>query len=329
MMGVTIKGIGVADAKRIIKSSEIDHYLGIPEGTTEQKSGIKERRYVNDESAGELGVQAVTESLKDASLSISDIDCIISASGTMEQAIPYNGANLHRLLNIGRPIPTFDINMTCLSAVAAIDVANALILNNTYKNILIVSSEVASVGVDWSDTEVGGMFGDGAAAFILGQSKSLTQRILASHFETYSEGYDYCQIRGGGSLNHPSKFVDEGYAKYGLFEMQGKKAYRLTAQVMPAFFRKLLSKANLKLNDIDWVVPHQASYLALEHLKKRLNVPENKLINILNKKGNQIAASIPTALNELLKYREVKKGDKVLIIGTSAGLSLGGLILEL
>lgn len=328
-MSVTIKGIGVADPKRLVESSEIDHYLGVDEGTIESRTGIKQRRYASNESAGELGVKAIHNALQDAKFEISDIDCIISASGTMEQAIPYNGANIHRLLNINKPIPTFDINMTCLSAVAAINVANSLILSNTYNNILIVSSEIASVGLDWNDIEVGGMFGDGAAAMIFGKSIYSSQRILGSHFETHSEGYESCQIRGGGSLNHPSKVIDEDYSKYGLFEMHGKEAYRLTAKVMPKFLQKLLEKSNIQLDDVDWVVPHQASYLGLEHLKKRLKVPEHKLINILSEKGNQIASSIPTALYELLKHRTVKKGDKVLIIGTSAGLSLGGVIMEM
>ena len=329
MIGVTIKGIGIANPSRIVSSCEIDTFRGEPLGTTEIRTGIKQRRYSSNETAGELGVKAVKEALTHANFDLTDIDCIISASGTMEQAIPYNGANLHRLLGLKTPIPTFDINMTCLSAVAAINVANALIQNATYKNILLVSSEIASVGIDWNDSEVGGMFGDGAAAIIIGQSSNTSQRVLGSHFETHSEGYESCQIRGGGSTYHPSKIIDEDYKKYGLFEMHGKIAYRLTAKVMPAFLNKLLGKANVELNDIDWIVPHQASNLALEHLKKRLGVPEHKLINILSERGNQIAASIPTAMNELFKHRAIKSGDKVLIIGTSAGLSLGGLIMEL
>ncbi len=329
MKGVEIKGVGVASPERLVESVEIDRYLRIADGSTELRTGIRQREYVNDETAGELGVKAAYEALKDAGIDKSDLDCIISASGTMEQAIPYNGARLHKLLKLNNPTPAFDVNMTCLSAVAAIDVANSLILSGTYNNILVVSSEVASVGLDWNDLEVGGMFGDGAAALVIGKTENEKQRILASHFETYSEGYDFCQIRGGGSLMHPRNVKGEDYAKYGLFEMQGKDAYRLTAKVIPSFMTALLSKAGLQLTDVDWVVPHQASKLALEHLQKRLEVPKEKLINILSEKGNQIAASIPIALHELFKNRDVRAGDRVMIIGTSAGLSLGGIILEL
>ncbi len=328
MAGVSIKGIGISTPSKLVKSVDIDQYLGIKLGTTELKTGINSRYYVKNETAGELGVESINNALKDANLKISDIDCIISAAGTMEQAIPYNAANLHRLLKLKHPIPSFDVNMTCLSAVAAIDVANALILNNTYNNILIVSSEIASVGIDWNDKETGGMFGDGAAAFVLGQTNLTSKRLIASHFETHSEGYESCQILGGGSLNHPAKVESKDYTDYGMFKMNGKDAYRITAKVMPKFLKALLQKANISLSEIDWVVPHQASHLGLTHLQKKLSIPSGKLINILNKNGNQIAASIPTAMYELLKNKPIRNGDKVLIIGTSAGISLGGIILE-
>jgi 3-oxoacyl-[acyl-carrier-protein] synthase-3 len=329
MMGVAIKGIGVSDPTRLVDSTEIDRFLDAELGTTFKRTGIKTRRYADSESAGELAVHSIIKALDDASIGVDEIDCIISASGTMEQAIPYNGANIHRLLNLKNPIPTFDVNMTCLSSVAAINIANALIQNNTYENILIVTSEIASVGIDWANKEVGGMFGDGAAAIVLGKSKSASKKLIASHFETHSEGYDSCQIKGGGSLYHPTKVDCEDYTSYGMFEMRGKDAYRITAKVMPPFLDSLLSKAGLSLNEIDWVVPHQASYLALEHLQKKFSIPEEKLINILSEKGNQIAASIPNALYTLLKQKPISEGDKVLLIGTSAGISLGGVILEI
>jgi len=328
-MGVIIKGTGISDPSRLVESVEIDRFLGLELGSTQNRTGIKDRRYVESESAAELAVESILKALEDADMTINEVDCIIAASGTMEQAIPYNGASIHRSLKLEKPIPTFDVNMTCLSSIAGINVANALIQNNTYQNILIVSSEIASVGLDWNDREVGGMFGDGAGAIILCKSETKGKKLITSHFETHSEGYDYCQIKGGGSLYHPTKVESEDYSSYGMFDMRGKDAYRLTAKVMPEFLDTLLSKANLDLSEIDWIVPHQASFLALEHLYKRFSIPEEKLINILNEKGNQIAASIPNALHALFKEKAVSDGDTVLMIGTSAGISLGAVILEI
>jgi len=325
MKHIQILSTGVGLPERLVKSSEIDARQGFATGQTKQISGVEERYYASKESATDLAIMAIDDAFSRCSIAPNDIDCVISASGTMEQAIPYNAAKILDRLNLSKPVPSFDVNMTCLSALMALNTASNMIELNEYENILIVSSEVASVGVDWSDREVGGLFGDGAAALVV--SKSSDKGVIASHFETHTEGLLYCQIRGGGSLNHPGKVTGD-YTKYGMFEMQGKDAYKLTSRVIENFVQNLMEKASMTLDDIDWVVPHQASKLAMEHLAKRLSIAPEKMANILERRGNQIAASIPSALHELYINKQIKPGHKILLIGTSAGLSLGGLILE-
>lgn len=324
-ISIQMVGIGACQPMRKVYSTEIDQKMGCKPGLTERITGVKSRYYATNESATELAAMAVDIALQSSKLDISDIDCVISASGTMEQAIPYNAVKLHKRLGLSSNVVTFDINMTCLSTLMAIDMAANLIQLGRYKTILIYASEIASVGVDWAKIETGGLFGDGAAALILTGSEN--SRIVTSLFETHSDGYDYCQIKGGGSLNHPSK-IEGDYRPYGLFEMQGPEVYRFSAKVLAPFLDKLLNNANLKIDDIDWIIPHQASSKALHHMQKRLGIDKEKIVNIISTHGNQISASIPTALNHLIKSKRVKSGDKLLFIGTSAGLSLGGLIWE-
>ncbi len=328
MKAINIIGTGIALPKRVVRSSEIDKHQGLKSGQTEANSGVASRYYATTESATDLALVSISQAFSNAFINLHDVDCIIAASGTMEQAIPCNAAKIHARLGLSRPIPAFDINMTCLSALMALDLASSMILSGQYKTILIVSSDLASVGVDWSDRETAGLFGDGAASLVVTGSVSPNKGILASHFVTYSEGLNYCQIQGGGSLNHPSK-IEGDYKKYGIFEMQGKEIFRLTAKIIVGFIDELFSKLPYTLDDMDWVIPHQASALAISHLQKRLNIPANKIINILNSRGNQIAASIPSALHELLISGKTAAGDKVLFIGTSAGLSVGGMVLVL
>ncbi|MCW8933966.1 MAG: hypothetical protein OQK98_04520 [Gammaproteobacteria bacterium] len=328
MRSIEIVGSGIALPKRVVKSSEIDKQLGYKSGQIEAISGVFSRYYATTESATDLAIAAVFEAFSNTSVTLQDVECIIAASGTMEQAIPCNAAKIHARLNLSNPIPAFDINMTCLSALMALDLAASMIMSGQYKVILIVSSDIASVGIDLKDRETVGLFGDGAAALVVTESSVPDKGILVSHFATYSEGINYCQIQGGGSLNHPSK-VNTDYKKYGIFEMQGKEIFRLTAKVIDDFIIKLFSGLPYSLNDIDWVVPHQASALAISHLQKRLKIPTDKIINILNSRGNQIAASLPSALHELIISGKASAGDKVLLIGTSAGLSIGGMILVL
>lgn len=330
MRNIEVLSTGVALPETCVYSTEIDTHLGWPQGETQRLTGVSSRYYVKNahESATSLAVQAIRNALDNCSVSLGSVDCIIAASGTMEQAIPYNAARMHAALGLKSHVVALDVNMTCLSALMALDIAATQIHAAQYKNILIVSSDVASVGLDWSNKETGGLFGDGAAAMVICKNSDAYSGVMASHFETHSEGVSACQIKGGGSLNHPSNTAGE-YKPYGLFEMDGKEAYRVTTKAIDHFTDQLMSKAGCSLKEIDWVVPHQASHLAIEHLRRKLKLPTEKIVNIFKERGNQIAASIPSALHEMYQSKKPTSGQKVLIVGTSAGLSLGGMVLRI
>lgn len=325
IQNIKILGTGKFLPKQAISSASLDEKLGLKPGRIEKMTGLKTRYFVQEETASDMAINAINMALKRANLSLNDIDCIIAGSGTMEQAIPYNAASILKGLNPSRPIHTFDINMTCLSAMMAFDIGSRLLLSSHYRHILIVASDVASAGLNWSKLDAAAIFGDGAAAFILGRSE--TGGILASKFETYSEGFDYCVIPGCGSKIPPSK-IDGNYKPYGQFQMQGKEVYRLAAKIVPTFVDKLLESCHLTIKDIQWVVPHQASQLAIRHIQKILQISNDQMIDIYSEHGNQVATSIPTAMHELFVNRPLQSGDKILLLGTSAGMSVGGLVLE-
>jgi 3-oxoacyl-[acyl-carrier-protein] synthase-3 len=326
-----VLGSGVSLPALHVSSDQLDQEKGFAPGTVEKRTGVASRYYAVDESASDLAFHAIHQALDKASLSLNDIDCLIAASGTMEQAIPCNAAKILSRLQTDIPNPSivgFDINMTCLSALMAMDVAASLLAAGQYKRILIVSSEIASVGLDWQHIEIGGLFGDGAAALVVAQSAEETRGIENALFRTYSEGVDLCQIQGGGSLYHPSKIKGD-YSPYGMFQMQGKELYRLTRKVIKAFCKELLQNKTASTEAIDWVILHQASGLALKHFDKLLQLDPNKTIHLLQDHGNQVAVSLPFGLHTLLTTKPVKQGDRVLLLGTSAGLSIGGLVLQL
>lgn len=325
---INIRGTGIALPEYVIQSSHIDATQDWPAGQTEKTTGVASRHYVTHETPTSMAVAAIEQAIDNSDITLNDIDCIISASSTLEQLIPCSAAKIHKQLPLTHPIPAFDINMTCLSAVKALDVAHALLSTQRYNNIMIVSSEIASIGLDWSVRETGGLFGDGAAALIVSQSTDSRTRILASHFETYSEGFEFCQVRGYGTLHQPSK-TDGEYHPFELFEMKGKSVFKMTTHHIKGFVERALAKTAYQIDDLDWVIPHQASQLGLQHIEKRLNIAPGRMVNILKHRGNQIAASIPSALHELLQSGKVKPGDKVMLLGTSAGLSFGAIILEI
>jgi 3-oxoacyl-[acyl-carrier-protein] synthase III len=327
---VRIAGTGhyLPISKRL--SSDIDQELQRKIGKTEQRTGVRERPVAKHETSSSMAVAASKDAISHANLNAADIDLIISACAVPEQPIPAMAPLVQAGLGLGRTgIPAFDINASCLSFVAAFDLAAQLIEAQRFRNVLIVSSEIASRALPWtSDPDTAAMFGDGAAAAILTSSRTAGGGLAASHIETWSEGYRDCELPAGGTRFDFHR-QHEDFAKGAQFQMDGRAAYRLAAKTIQPFFDKLLAKAGWHLDEVDLVVPHQASRGALDHLVAKLEIPRSKLIDIIADHGNQIAASIPMALNFAMREGRISSGMKVLVVGTSAGFSVGGLCLEI
>jgi 3-oxoacyl-[acyl-carrier-protein] synthase-3 len=329
----SILGAGVYSPRNVVSSEAIDRRLGLREGTVSAKSGVKTRRFVSsDETTVSMAAAAARDALKSSGLAWSDIDCIVSASGTVEQAIPCTAVLVKRALGLSEiQTPCFDINSTCLSFVSALDTVTALMQVGRYRNVLIVSSDIPSHGLDWTHLESCTIFGDGAAAFVVGVGAAgIGMRVLSSHMETYSDAADVCRVRSGGTRLHPMKsdVLATAVLEGSIFEMDGKAAYKVSATHVGGFVERLFGDAGVAMGDIDLVVPHQASLLGMHHLRKKLGIPTDKLVDIFSDHGNQVAASMPTALHHAWSKGMLMPGSKVLLIGTGAGISIAGMVLE-
>ncbi|MDQ0232575.1 beta-ketoacyl-ACP synthase III [Metabacillus malikii] len=324
---IKISGIGTYVPNRTVYSSEIDSLIGAKSGWSERKSGVKKRYFVTDETASFMGAEAAKRAIEDASIKLEEVDCIVSGSGTMEQAIPCNAALIQKQLGLQHSgVPSFDVNSTCLSFLTALDMISYAIESGRFQNVLIVSSEIASVGLNWKQDESSILFGDGAVAVVVSKSNGQS-KIISSHMETYSVGAHLSEIRGGGTKLHPREYSEQKKEDF-LFDMDGKAIFKLSYKIMPTFINKLFKDTNLAMDDIKMVIPHQASASAMRIIRKKLGVNEDSFMTIIENYGNMIAASIPMALFESIKQGKVQRGDKVLFLGTSAGLSIGGIILE-
>ncbi|GFM60291.1 protein GumO [Pseudomonas cichorii] len=325
---VAILGSGHALPERIVTSAELDVELGLAAGSVERISGVVQRHVASrTETAASLGAIAARHALHAAGVELEQIDLIACASGTMDQGLPCNAALLHRELGLGQSgIPAMDINASCLGFLAAVDTLSWPLMAGRYRRILLVCSDIASCGLDWQQVEVSGIFGDGAAAVVLGVSDG-GSKILASSLKTFSEGAHLCQIPAGGSRFHPRR-IDTPFEPLTSFAMQGKDVYRLAARHLPALMDELLTQAGLTQEQIRWVIPHQASQQALQHAARRLGFAADQVIDIFARHGNQVAASLPTALDIAIRDQRILRGQTLMLIGTGAGLSLGGMILE-
>ena len=323
---IKIIGTGRYLPSRVVPSSELEALCGLPEGWVEQRYGVRERRWAEFESASFMAAEAAREALDDASLRPDELDLVINASGTGEQAIPDTGALIQRQLGLGRSgIPALSINQTCLSFLAAMDAAAAYIASGRYRTILIASADISSCGINLSEPESATLVGDAAAAVVVTRSAEGERSALRNtHFRTYGDGAYLTTIMGGGSARHPSK---PGHnALDDLFHMDGPAVLRMVRSFDCDFLEELLPGLSTSLLDIDLVVPHQPSRVGLQMLR-RYGWPEERIVRTLERLGNCVAASIPATLYEAVREGRLQRGERFLLVGTGAGLSIGGLIM--
>lgn len=325
-----ILGTGVYLPQQEVDSQAFDERFGLAPGTTAARCGVVRRRVANaEETSSRMAAAAARDALQAAGGTAHDLDCIVSACSVMEQAIPCLAARIQHELGLGESgIPAFDVNATCLSFLAGLDLLGCALAAGRYRRVLLVSSEIASAGVDPHDTDTAPLFGDGAAAVVLGASAAPeSAALLASAMATYGVGHDLCQVRAGGTR---LRVHDDAaaFARGARFSMDGRGLYRLTARHLPKFFAQLLARAGVALEQLACIVPHQASGHGLDHVVAALELPPERVVRILSSRGNQVAASLPSALHEAITTGRLRRGELCALLGTGAGLSLGGAVLR-
>lgn len=308
-----------------VTAADLDARLGRAPGWVERHSGVRTRYFAAGETASQMGAKAARAALAAAG---PDVDCLVDVSGTHEQALPCGAVLVQRELGLGRSgIPAFDVDSTCLGFLVGLDMMGCMIAAGRYRRALLVASEVSSVALDWDDPESATILGDGAAAVVVERAGDGDgSRILAARMESFGDHAELARIRGGGTRHHPRGYPG-AYQDCCLFEMEGRALYRLSLQELPGFVDRVLEGAGLALAEVDLVIPHQASPAALALMQRRLGIPDARWMDIVRDHGNTIAASIPLALHEAVRQGRLQRGMRVLLVGTSAGFSMGGVVL--
>ena len=328
-IALQILGTGEFAPSHRVDSTEFDRIFNRASGWTFDQTGVRSRAFARDgESVVSMGASAAREALSNAGLAEHDLDLIVAVGSVPAQAIPCTAVLLHRELGLsGSGTAAFDVNATCLGFLAALDLVAQGIATERYKAVLMVASERPSVGLRHTDSTTAGLFGDGAGAIIVGPSNGKHGALLASHFQTFSHGAEFCRVRAGGSDINPHKdpaaYLDGSY-----FEMRGRHMYRLAAEHMPEFLDTLLTRARMGRSDVDVWVPHQASAHGVNHMRQALGLPAERFVSTIETRGNQVAASLPVALHHGIQSGHIKSGETIALIGTGAGLSFGGALLR-
>ncbi|MCU0461855.1 MAG: hypothetical protein MUF36_07570 [Bacteroidales bacterium] len=326
--GCRITGTGKYLPSQVVTSVELEKELDLPAGWIEKFSGVKERRYAAGETNADMAVHALKQALENADISMEKIDLLISSSVTFDYILPYQAALILKGLSNGRKLntPSLDINSSCLSFVTAFDVAAGLLDGKKFKNIAIVSSELASTGSDPGDKETCSLFGDGAAAAILTWDNEHQSGLVKSMMKTYPEGFYYSIIRGGGNVYH-IKYNPYDPALHS-FKMDGKKLLRLAIATVPTYFDEFFNGTDVNIEDIDVIITHQASKAGLGLFKNLYPGLKGVLYRNLETHGNCIAASIPMCLHDTIEKGILKRGQSCLLTGTAAGFAIGSVLIK-
>lgn len=282
-------------------------------------------RMSEEQSHYTMSINAISNALDKAKLTIDDMDLVVFASAIGYQPIPCSAALICEKLGPSKPIPCMDINTTCTSFITGLDTVSYMMQGIQYKRVLILSAETASLGVNPKQKESYELFSDAAAAIIVEKDDSNKRGVLYGLSQTFVQGVHDTEIRGGLSSLHPRHYNEETKEEY-LFDMKGPRVLRLAAKKIPVFVKQMKEESGLTLDDMDFIIPHQASR-ALPIIMGRLGVNKDKYINRVNEYGNMIAASVPYMLSLALEEGLVSSGDKVFLFGTAAGLTISGLVL--
>ncbi len=320
---VCIAGVGYAVPSNIRPTSEI---LRAFPGRTEEEmirlTGIKERRYADEgSSATDLAAIAVEHALSQAGMNIKDIDGIIMATVIPDQPIPSMACALARRLGIPRAL-AFDLNAACSGWLYALEVGRTFIRGGTAKNLIVVTAELLSRITNPTDHETAFLFGDGAGAAILTDAIG-GHRLHRMGLSSDASQFEAIQRRGGGArqpVPHPG-----GHDRNDFYlQMNGTAVFKSAVIGFADQIEATLARQNLKPEDIQWIVPHQANERILRAVGKRVGIPYEKFVVTIAKYGNTSGASVSMALGWAVEEEIFQPGDKIVFCSVGAGLTFAG-----
>ncbi|MBV7335516.1 ketoacyl-ACP synthase III [Chloroflexi bacterium TSY] len=327
MLPVKIAGLGYHLPEQRVSSADLEEAWSLPPGWIERVTGVRERRYATNETSAGMGAVAILRALEMAGLEVDEVDLIVGASTGPQQAIPCTAVLVQRELGAPEGRSTcFDINATCLSFLYTLQSVSHLVAANVYRVAAIYSSEVTTHSLNPKEPESAVLFGDSAAAAIITRSNpDEISQLGHSQFATYSSGADLTCMIGSGTLHHPN--APDSTPEMSMFHMDGPAVFKKATRLIGPFLTSYFEHCCWSQDEIDCVIPHQASRHGLAVLTSRLGFRSEQIFSNLAERGNCIAASIPLGLAEAVEAQRIRRGDKVLLVGSGAGLTLGAVTL--
>ena len=308
-MNSKIIGTGGYLPTKVLTNKDLETVVDTTDDWIIERTGIKQRHIAEPgETTSSMATKASKDAIKSANISNEDIDLIVVATTTPDMVFPSTACILQNNLKI--KAPAFDVQAACTGFIYAMSIADNYIKTGTCKNVLIVGAEKYSNLLDWSDRSTCVLFGDGAGSVILGSSNN--PGIISS---TIGSNGNYKDLL---TVNPDSDFI----------EMKGNDVFKIAVNTMGKIARETLDQHDLKINDVDWLIPHQANSRIISAIAKKLSLPSEKIIMTVGNHGNTSAASIPLAIDYAVESGDLKKEDTILLEAFGAGFTWGSTLLK-
>lgn len=319
-----ILGSGSYLPKKILSNADLEKMVDTTDEWIVSRTGIKDRRIAApDEFPSDMGAAAAKQALQASGLTSDDIDMILVGTMTPDYISPSTASLIQHQLGI-KKAAAMDIQAACSGYLYCLSVAKAYIESGMYRNVLVIATEKMSAVMDYKDRGTCVIFGDGAAASVVGSDgKGLA--IESIYLAADGELAQLIIVPGGGARHPASQETLSQGMHY--FKMSGKEVFKHAVRKMDAAAQVCLGHAGLTYQQIEWVIPHQANMRIMDAMAKHFDIPEDRIYKTIHKYGNTSASSIPIALDELLKEKQVKQGDRILLVAVGGGLTWGASLL--
>jgi 3-oxoacyl-[acyl-carrier-protein] synthase-3 len=321
----SVDGWGIAVPERLLTNADFEERVDTSDAWIVERTGIRERHVAGPEdTTASLAVDAGTAAIKHAGITPDAVDLLIVATATPEQPVPHTGAFVGE--GLGLRCGSFDLGAGCAGFVYTLVVGSSLLTAGGLDHVLIVGAETLSRIIDPDDRATCVLFGDGAAAAVLGRAADDGPGLLAWDLGCDGSAAGLLAIRAGGSRMPATPETIAAREHY--LKMAGQEVFRRAVRVVVDSARVTLERAGVSASDVAWFVPHQANIRIIDSAANRLGVARERTIVNIDRYGNTSAASIPLALAEAAEDGRLRDGDLVLMSGFGAGMTWGSALLR-
>ncbi|MBC7439253.1 MAG: ketoacyl-ACP synthase III [Flavobacterium sp.] len=335
MYNSKISGLGYYVPDNIVTNDDLSKIIDTTDEWIQERTGIKERRHIirGEDTTTSMGVKAAKIAIERAGITNDEVDFVIFATLSPDFYFPGPGVLVQKELGL-KTVGALDVRNQCSGFVYAISIADQYIKTGMYKNILVIGSEVHSVGLDMSNRGrgVSVIFGDGAGAAVLTREEDNSKGILSTHLHSEGQFAEELIVKAPGMggrwitdiLAESDKENDESYLPY----MNGQFVFKNAVVRFAEVINEGLLANNLTVADINMLIPHQANLRISQFIQQKFKLSEDQVFNNIQKYGNTTAASIPIALTEAWEQGKIKSGDTVVLAAFGSGFTWGSAIIK-